>query len=299
MRNLRVALAQIDPKLGEVPANLALHRRRIDEAARAGAQVIVFPELSLTGYVLRDQVPEVALRADDPALGDLMEASHSIDVVVGFVEETEGHRYHNACAYLSGGGALHVHRKVYLPTYGMFDEGRDFARGERMRAFETPHGCAGILICEDAWHATSAWLLAQQGASVLYVVSSGPTRGARPGRQITSVAVWQDLLQTTAQFQTAYIVYVNRVGCEDGLTFGGGSTVIDPFGRKVSVLPPLEECLAVVELDDEVLRRARTAYPLLRDADLELVYRELDRVRRLRFELPEADRSAARSRGET
>ncbi len=292
MRNVRVALAQFDPRLGDVSRNLAAHLERIAEARDAGAGVIVFPELSLTGYVLRDQTPEVALAADGPELAPLLEASRSIDVLVGLVEETPGHRYHNSCAYLSRGRVVHVHRKVYLPTYGMFDEGREFARGETLRAFDTGYARAGILICEDAWHATSAWLLAQQGAAVLFVPSSGPTRGARPGRQITSVAVWHELLHVTAQFQTAWVVYVNRVGCEDGLTFGGGSAVMDPFGRKLLNMPPLEAGLAVVDLDDEVLRRARTAYPLLRDADLELVRRELDRLRRLRYDLPEGKREA-------
>jgi predicted amidohydrolase len=294
MKDLRVALAQIAPRLGDVPHNVDMHLESIAEARRAGAGVVVFPELSLTGYTLRDQVPDVALGASDAVLAPLLEASRGIDVVFGFVEETEGHRYHNSCAYLSNGERLHVHRKVYLPTYGMFDEGRDFARGGRLRAFESPHGTAGLLICEDAWHATSAWLLAHQGAVILYVLSSGPTRGARPDREITSVAVWQELLQATAQFQTAFIVYVNRIGVEDGVTFGGGSFVMDPFGRRIASMPPLDSGLLTVDLEDEVLRRARTAYPLLRDADLELVRRELERLRRLRYDLPE-EAEASRS----
>jgi predicted amidohydrolase len=287
MTDVRVALAQIAPRLGDVQANLELHLEAIERAREAGAGVVAFPELSLTGYLLRDQVPEVALREDAPLLERLREASRGIDVVLGFVEETATHRFHNACAYLSGGRTLHVHRKVYLPTYGMFDEGRDFARGGRFRAFDSPHGRAGLLVCEDAWHATSAWLLAHQGALVLYVPSSGPTRGAKPEREITSVAVWRELLQATAQFQTAFVVYVNRVGCEDGLTFGGGSFVMDPFGRTIASLPPLDGGLLIADLEGEVLRRARTAYPLLRDSDLELVHRELERLRRLRYDLPE------------
>lgn len=289
MRNVRVALAQIDPKLGDLAANLKLHGSMIHQAEEAGAQVVVFPELSLTGYLLRDQVPEIALRANDPRLDPLREASRSLDVIFGFVEESEDHRFHNASAYLSQGRQVHLHRKIYLPTYGMFDEGRDFAPGERLRTFDTEYGSAGILICEDAWHATSAWLLAHQGATLLFVPSSGPTRGARPDGRITSVQVWHTLLTVTAQFQTAYVIYVNRVGCEDGLTFGGGSAAIDPFGRTIASMEPLEPGLAMVELDAEVLRRARTAYPLLRDADLELAHRELARIRKLRYDLPETD----------
>ncbi len=288
MRNVRVALAQIAPRLGEIEANLEVHLEKVRESRRAGADLVVFPELSLTGYLLRDQVPEVALRVDAPRFRRLERASRDLDLMLGFVEETPDHRYHNATAYLSRGLLVHLHRKVYLPTYGMFEEGRDFAAGDRLRAFDAPFGRAGMLICEDCWHPACAWILAQQGMDVLLAASSGPTRGARPGRGITSLAVWHDLLRVTAEFETAFVVYVNRVGYEDGLNFGGGSLAIDPFGRVLATLPALEPALDVVELDAGVLRRARIAYPLLRDENLELAAREIDRVRRLRYELPAA-----------
>jgi predicted amidohydrolase len=241
----------------------------------------------LTGYILRDQVPDVALTRKAPLFKKLLRAAKDIDVIVGFVEEAPGHRFHNAAAYLSKGRVVHVHRKVYLPTYGMFDEGRDFAPGEMFRAFDAPDGPSGILICEDAWHPTSAWILVQDGAEILFALSSGPTRGAKPGRGITSLPVWHELLRATAQFQTSFVIYVNRVGYEDGLNFGGGSIALDPFGRTLAKLPPLTAGLTVAELDAEVLRRARAAYPLLRDEKLELVHREVSRIRQERFELPD------------
>ena len=285
MQDVRVALAQIAPKLGDIGENLALHLEIVDQAQRDGANLVVFPELSLTGYLLRDQVPDVAQAAGSPAIEQLARASSAVDIVVGFVEDAPGHRYYNAAAYLSGGMVVNVQRKLYLPTYGMFDEGRDFAAGERLRAFETPYGPFGIMICEDAWHPTTAWLLAHDGAETLLALSSGPTRGAKRDKGITSVSVWRDLLRSTAQFQTSFVVYVNRVGYEDGLNFGGGSFAVDPFGRVIIELPSLDPALAVVELRDEVLRRARTAYPLLRDERLELVYREIGRIRSSRFDL--------------
>ena len=289
MRNVRVALGQISPRLGDLEANLDLHLQRVERARADGANVVVFPELSLTGYLLLDQVPDVALRPDHPCWRRLAEASRDIDIVAGLVEESSAHRFHNAAVYLSGGRTVHVHRKLYLPTYGLFQEGRDLAAGDALRAFDAPHGPSGMLVCEDLWHATCGWLLAHQGAQTVFVLSNGPTRGARPGRGVTSIAVWRELLQVTAQFQSTFMVYVNRTGCEDGLTFGGGSLVVDPFGRVVAELPPLEEDQVVVELEAEVLRRARTAYPLLRDENIELVARELERIRTLRFELPSAD----------
>ncbi|ANM32149.1 hypothetical protein ABI59_08205 [Acidobacteria bacterium Mor1] len=284
---MRVVVAQIAPRLGEVQANLEHHLEVIEQAREAKADVLVFPELSLTGYELRDQVADCAPDCG-PAVRRLAEASTDLDLVVGYVDESPAHKFYNAAAYLSGGEIRHVHHKVYLPTYGMFDEGRYFARGDVLRTFDTSYAPAGMLVCEDVWHPTSAWLMAQQGASILFVPSSGPTRGARPG-EVTSVEVWHELLSVTAQFQTAWVVYCNRVGGEDGLIFGGGSIVIDPFGRTVAEIEPLAEGLLVADLDGEVLRRARTAYPLLRDADVEMIYRELGRVRRTRFDLPGED----------
>ena len=291
MHDLRVALAQIAPSLGVVDDNLAAHEAWIERARERGASLVVFPELSLTGYLLADQVPDVACRADGLELRRLAEAAGPLDVVVGFVEEAAGHRFHNAAAYLSGGQVRHVHRKVYLPTYGMFQEGREFAAGDVVRAFDTFGGPAGMLVCEDLWHAATPWLLAQQGAEMIHVLSNGPTRGTRVEEGLTSIGVWRDLLRVTAQFQTAFMIYVNRVGGEDGLTFGGGSMVVDPFGRVIAELPALDEALEVVELKAQTLRRARTVYPLLRDERLELVHRETARLRAARYDLPDPDES--------
>lgn len=292
MRDVRVAVAQIEPRLGDVAGNLDVHLGALAQARGLGADVLVFPELSLTGYVLRDQVADLAEPVDGPALSRLAAAAHEagVDVIVGFAEDGPGHRFHNAAAYLSGGAAVRLHRKLFLPTYGLFEEGRDFAAGERLRAFDVDRiGRIGIAVCEDVWHPTTAWLLAQDGAEVLFVLSSGPTRGARDGDGPASVAVWRDLLRMTAQFQTSYVVYVNRIGYEDGLNFGGGSRILDPFGREIAAAAPLETAVVVADLHDETLRRARAAYPLLRDADLELVARELARIRQERFGLPRDD----------
>jgi predicted amidohydrolase len=286
MQTVRVALAQIAPRLGDLESNIELHRDAIRLARREKAAVVVFPELSLTGYVLRDQVSEIALTSKAPLFRKLAKASLDVDLIVGFAEETPGHRFHNAAAYFSKGRVVHVHRKVYLPTYGMFEEGRDFAAGEIFRSFTTRHGPAGMLICEDAWHPSSAWILVQDGAQILFTLSSGPTRGAKPRRGITSLPVWHELLRTTAQMQTSFVVYVNRVGYEDGLNFGGGSIVFDPFGRTLASLPALSAGVTVAELDGEVLRRARAAYPLLRDENIELVHREVSRIRQERFQVP-------------
>jgi predicted amidohydrolase len=281
-RALRIAVAQVEPVLGNFKANLALHLRLAREAIRRGASLLIFPELSLTGYQLQDLVSEVAVRLDDPSpIRPLLAASRRIGLMVGLVEETPGHRYHNSALYLEGGRIRHVHRKVYLPTYGMFDEGRYFAAGDRLEAFQGSCGRMGMMICEDFWHLSSALVLAQDGADYLIVLSNSPTEGIDAERGLRSLETWKDLVKVTAQLQTSFIVWVNRVGFEDGVNFAGGSCVYDPFGRQVAEAKLLEEDLLVCDLERAALRRARTLYPLLRDERLAVLGRELTRLQAL------------------
>jgi predicted amidohydrolase len=137
--HLNLALAQINTKLGDVQFNLEKHLDFIQQAKAQKADLILFPELSLTGYYLQDLAVTVAHRPleNDPIFKPLFEASKDIDLVVGFVDEDYRHRFYIASAYLSGGRLLHVHHKLYLPTYALFDEGRFFTRGDSLRAFDT------------------------------------------------------------------------------------------------------------------------------------------------------------------
>jgi len=273
---MRVALAQVAPVLGNVAVNLKMHRTVIRKAAAAGADLVIFPELSLTGYLLQDLVPEVALSPDrSTVVKELRRLSRRIALVVGLVEESEDHCFYNSALFLSDGKILHRHRKVYLPTYGMFDEGRDFAAGDSFSAFDTPWGRFGILICEDAWHPAAAYLLARDGADFILILSSGPSRGVGSGKELASITSWVDLCRVTARFQTLYALYVNRVGVEDGMHFSGGSFVADPFGDIVGRAPALKESLLLLTLPRASLRRARTLYPLLRDEKPEVILKGL------------------------
>jgi predicted amidohydrolase len=276
---LRLALAQIAPALGDVESNVRLHLEMGREAARAGAGLVVFPELSLTGYRLQDLVSEVALRVDGKgALRPLLELSHRIAMVAGLVEESEGHRYYNSAVFIEGGRIRHVHRKVYLPTYGMFEEGRYFAAGDSLGAFRSRAGRMGMLICEDLWHPASALILAQGGADVLLVPSNGPTHSIGGPGVPRNDETWRDLAKVTAQMQTVFVVLVNRVGVEDGITFFGASMVVDPLGRVVARARDGREELLVCDLDRPALRRARTFFPLLRDERLPVLHREMERL---------------------
>lgn len=274
-----VFLAQLEPTLGNLAHNLELHRREIEAAVAARADLIVFPELSLSGYFLKDQTSEVALGLDAPELEELALLSRRISIAVGFVELARDGRLYNSLAFFEDGELLDVHRKVHLVTYGMFEESRDLAQGERFRPFESKHGRFGLLICEDMWHVGSSWLHFLSGVDAILVASASPARGVTEAEPVLrSVRVWNTLQDALAILFQTWIVYVNRVGSEDGIQFAGGSRVVDPFGRQTAVLPELEPGRLEVRLGGDVLRRARVTTPLRRDEKPWIVARELARL---------------------
>jgi NAD+ synthase (glutamine-hydrolysing) len=277
---LRLALAQINTKLGDIQANLEKHLVLANQARQDGMDLLVFPELSLTGYVLQDLVPAVSCRPDsgDPVFHELLEASRNIDLMVGFVDEDTRHRFYIASAYLSLGQIVHVHHKVYLPTYGLFDEGRFFAPGDSVRAFDTRFGRFGMLICEDFWHASPPYLLWLDGADVLLFASASPGRGLSSEPKLESSAWVEHTNRAYAGLFTTFVIHANRTGFEDGLNFWGGSTVFDPDGKLVVQGPYFEEALTTTEIDLNQMHRTRARMPLLRDERPELVQRELERI---------------------
>jgi predicted amidohydrolase len=277
---LTLALAQTNTHLGDIQANLEKHLDLTQQARASGADLILFPELSLTGYALQDLVPTVAHRptSDDRIFGPLLEASREIDMAVGFVNEDRRHRFFIASAYLSRGEVIHVHHKVYLPTYGLFDEGRFFAWGDSVQAFDTRFGRAGILICEDFWHASPPYLLWLDGADLMFFTSASPGRGLNATPQLESARWVEHINRAYASLFTTFVAHANRVGFEDGLNFWGGSTVFDPNGEQLAKGPYHEEALTLCELDLNQMHRTRARLPLLRDERTALVQRELNRI---------------------
>jgi NAD+ synthase (glutamine-hydrolysing) len=277
---VKLALAQINTRLGVVESNLEKHLEYIQRASTEGTDLIIFPELSLTGYVLQDLVPTVAHRAheDDPVFKELLAASQKIDIVVGFAEEDVRNRFYISSAYLSQGKVAHVHRKVYLPTYGLFDEGRFFAWGDSVAAFDTRFGRAGILICEDFWHTSSPYLLWMDGADLFLFTSASPGRGLTTAPYLSTAHWVESINQAYASIFTSFVIHSNRVGFEDGLHFWGGSTVFDPNGELVAKAPLDEESLTFCDIDLNQLHRTRARLPLLRDERTALVQRELTRI---------------------
>jgi predicted amidohydrolase len=277
---LNLFLAQINTSLGDLETNLEKHLDYINDAREQGADLLVFPELSLTGYALQDLASAIAISPNpsDPIFGPLIEASMEIDIVVGFVDEDRRHRFYIATAYLSKGKVLHVHHKVYLPTYGLFDEGRFFASGDSIRAFNTTFGRMGFAICEDFWHASPPYILWIDGTDIFVFTSASPGRGLTAEPHLESARWVEDINKAYANMFTSFVVHANRVGYEDGLNFWGGSTVFDPNGRLLTKAAYFEEELLGVEIDLNQLQRTRSRLPLLRDERIGLVKRELDRI---------------------
>jgi predicted amidohydrolase len=276
----RIALAQVAPRLGELDANLELAADRIRSGAAEGAALVVLPELTLTGYLLQDLVPDVAIAADDDRLLALGREASGVLVAIGFVEETAEHRYCNSVALLRDGELVGLHRKVYLPTYGLFDEGRFTRAGDRIRTVEagSPIGRIGLSVCEDLWHPSTPMLQAQDGAALLVNVAAGPSRAPGSAAGMAAIGGWHKMQDTYALLGTVPLAFCNRVGNEEGLTFWGGSRVVAADGSTVVEAPLWEEALVVGTLDTEDVRMQRYGLPILADERLELVRRELDRI---------------------
>ncbi len=276
-RPFRVAVAQIAPKLGDLAANLETHKRIIAEASRNGADLVVFPELSLTGYFLRDLVSDVALTADSGIIAELSQLSGQTRVVFGFVEESSRNLFYNSAGWLENGLLKAIHRKAYLPTYGMFDERRYFAAGSRVRCFDTHLGRVGILICEDAWHLANTVILGADGADLVILMGNSPARGVNSS-ELASQAVWHHIARNVALSLNVPVIFANRVGYEDGVCFFGSSQVLAPGGSTLAQAAQLDEEILWATIDPAATRQARIRTPLARDERLELTLRELERI---------------------
>jgi predicted amidohydrolase len=269
--------------------NLDRHAGVLAEARAGGAGLVVFPELSLTGYQLQDLAAEVAMHEDDPRLQRLAAETNGLSSVVSFVEEADDHRLFISAALLEDGAVRFVHRKLFLPTYGLFDERRFFAAGDRLRAVDSCQGIRlGIGVCEDFWHMAVPETLAMDGAQMLINVSSSPGRDLAAIREVglgTAVS-WRTLMRTYAQLTTCFVVFCNRVGVDETVSFWGGSEVIAPSGEAVFTAPLFDEGLHFVDVELGDVRRERISLPLLRDERPELHLRELRRILAERTDMP-------------
>src|SRR6059036_328619 len=279
----RLAIAQIRPTKGEYAANLQRIGGVLAQLAQLEPRVdlLIFPETSTSGYFVEGGVRDVAVTAGtlfrDLSLQHEAAKASPIDVAVGFYEVFQN-RFYNSCLYASLGSASpairYVHRKVFLPTYGVFDEERFVERGREVHAFDTAWGRVAILICEDAWHSITGTIAALEGAQVILVPSASPARGTGMDdegvRLPASVVRWERILRNLAEEHGVYVAYASLVGFEGGKGFPGGSVVVSPGGQIVLRGPLFEEAVLTYDIDLDELTRARADAPLLADLEVNL-----------------------------
>lgn len=281
---VRHAILQLKPAKGQIGRNLEHLEAALAKLATEEVDVAVAPEAYPTGYFLQGGVRELALEAAE--LEDRLSAWHAahyqkpLDLIVGFYER-DGGDYYNTAAYLElgGRGLLHRHRKIFLPTYGVFDEERFLNRGHELKTFTTRFGRAAMLICEDFWHTVTASIAALQGAEIIYVPSASPARGFA-GARPANVERWETLARTVSGEHGLYVALASLVGSEAGKMMSGGSLLAGPEGEVIAHAPPFAEAVLLADVDLERIPPVRYDNPLLADlkAGLPLIFPELRKI---------------------
>ena len=269
-----VRIAQVKPSKGRYAENLAQSSEIFKQiVTEKTPDLIVFPEAAMTGYFLEGAVYDLA-RPAQAFTADLVRAwrdgagEREVDLVSGFYENDDG-TYYNSAVYVHVGRKdheiLHVHRKMFLPTYGVFDEERFLSRGRRLQAFDTRIGRVAMLICEDIWHAIMPTIAAVKGARVLIVPSAAPGRGIDGESELTSITRWREILRTSASEHGVYLLYAGLTGFEGGKGMTGSSSIIDPRGTVTVEGPAFGECVVSGTIDLREADLARATAPLLGD----------------------------------
>lgn len=273
---MKIAVAQMDCKLADIKANTEKVKDFVSQAKKEKADLLVFPELTLTGYFLGQMIPQVALRADNSQLKGLIDESTDISLVAGFVEESPDYNFYNAAIYMENGGIRYIHRKIYPPNYGIWEEGKYFTSGNKMRTFSTQYGPMAILICEDSWHSALPYISFLDGALFLICMAASFEKTLEEDFSVRSF--WDKLNKVWARLFSCYIIFANRVGGKGKGEFWGGSCIIDPRGKEVAKAPYYEEKLIVGEVEKEQIKSQKFRFPLLRSEKIDLTLRELRRI---------------------
>lgn len=275
---MRITLAQVDSKLGDVDANMQQASDVVARAKAQGSQLIVFPELYLSGYSIGTVDADVAIRVDDPRMVELARQAAPAGLHIGFAESAKRspHTY-NSAAYYEGEVLVHVHRKLHLPTYSIFEERKHFTPGPSLRAYPVGDDVTmATLICGDAWQPQLAFIATQDGAQALIVPAAGAQ--SRFPEHYDAREYWEGITTFYGRMYQLYVVFVNRVGAEGELRFWGGSHVVDPWGEVIGQAVEFEPDLVTVDLDFDEVRRRRRSIPLVKEARLALIQREIARL---------------------
>lgn len=273
---LHVGVAQFESAIGDVDENIVKHLKWIEQARSKGVELLVMPELSLTGHYGPEQLLTAAMRRSDSRLKALASAAGSMAICVGFIEEGPAAQFYNASAILQNGKMVYIHRKINIPNYGKLEEGKHYASGRFVDTYHLDENwCAGLLICADAWNPALTHLAFLHGATMLICpVSSGVEA---VGVDFDNPGGWATTMRFYSMMYGAPSIMANRTGIEKDLTFWGGSRIIDAFGKELAVAGTEEE-LITATLSYEQVRRARYLLPTVRDSNLSLVDRETSRL---------------------
>jgi NAD+ synthase (glutamine-hydrolysing) len=261
---MKVSLVQLSSQIGDVESNAKEHIEILDRLKKERTDVVAFPELSLTGYLLKDVAYEVPSRCESAlkAIASSTGRGRSY-VVVGYVRKKRAGLIQNAAAVLNKGRLVGSVPKFYLPTYGLFEEMRYFTPGDPrrdLRVFRAGRVKFGVIICEDAWHAEPIEALARMGADVVFCIASSPARGihhANPKGELPIEMQWKSLLSAHALMNNVFLVFVNRAGAEDEEYFWGGSMVASPSGEIIASAKKYENDLLTIDLDLSEVERTR------------------------------------------
>ncbi|NHQ59006.1 acyltransferase [Chlorobium sp. BLA1] len=279
MLTAKLRIAQSDCTLANFDENLERHCTLSEQALRDGADAIVFPELSLTGYNVQDAAQDIAMHIEDARLAPLRELSRKITIICGSIELSEEYGVYNSALMFEDGTGRSIHRKIYLPTYGMFEELRYFSAGQQIKAVNSKRlGRIGVAICEDFWHVSVPYLLAHQGAKLLLVLMSSPLRLSPGSGNPAIVTQWQTIASTYAFLFSSYVACVNRVGNEDSFTYWGNSSLTGPDGSVIGAAPLFEPHILDAVLDFAEIKRTRLHSSHFLDEDLRLIAAELNDI---------------------
>ncbi|MEO8665390.1 MAG: nitrilase-related carbon-nitrogen hydrolase [Ignavibacteria bacterium] len=278
---MKVAVAQLTCVIGDLEKNIKHHLEFCDDAIKNKADMIVFPELSLTGYSIKDLNYVISLNLKETkALDEIKAKSKKISIVCGLAEEDESFAIYNAGIFISGGEIQFSHRKVYPPTYGLFEEFRYFSRGNECKAHDTKFGRIGLLVCEDMWHLSLPYTVTMDGAQIIVGIAASPTRLAVNYEKFKNYEINSEQHRSFARILSSYFIFSNRVGFEDGINFWGGSEVIDPFGNVIASAKLFDEDIIYADVNLEEVRRARHQARHFLDEDLDLTIRNLQKIQK-------------------
>ncbi|WP_331775581.1 nitrilase-related carbon-nitrogen hydrolase [Sulfurospirillum sp. 1612] len=242
---MKVTIAQISPKLKKItPLEFVNHLSKVDP----NTQLVIFPELALNGYLLKDAVFEDAYTLEE--IEQFAALATPYDLVFGAIIK-ENHKFYNSSIYCESGKIKHIHHKSALPNYGLFQEARFFFKGTPVDAFETRFGKTFVAICEELYDAKTIAEITEHKPDLVIVISNSPARGFSDEGLLIQKQ-WDALLGTTALLSGANVIFANRVGFEDGLGFWGGSCFISPKGTVECRAPLFEEAFLMMQINTKL-----------------------------------------------